>query len=146
LAHSIISKGFLKHSVGFCSSFLSLKQNLMQILYSLKSAMSVGEKNRRTTNTRRYRNACNTRTRPLSLPDVGTLIRKGYCSAHLAAEGRTTTGSRALFKFPELLGSTSYYSGDLVKEHHMVYICRAHRKNEKCKQNCDLQTWMKEAT
>jgi hypothetical protein len=46
--------------------------------------------------------------RPLSLPAVGTLIHKGYCSAHLAAEGRTTTGSRALLKFPELLGSTSY--------------------------------------
>jgi hypothetical protein len=42
------------------------------------------------------------------LPAVGTLIHKGYCSAHLAAEGRTTTGSRELFKFPELLGSTSY--------------------------------------
>jgi hypothetical protein len=87
---------------------LSLKRNLMQILCSLKSALSVGEKNRRTTKTRRYRNAHNSRTRPLSLPAVGTLIHKGYCSAHLAAEGRTTTGSRALFKCPELLGSTSY--------------------------------------
>jgi hypothetical protein len=44
------------------------------------------------------------------LPAVGTLIHKGYCSAHLAAEGRTTTGSRVLLKFPELLGSTSYLS------------------------------------
>jgi hypothetical protein len=43
------------------------------------------------------------------LPAVGTLIHKGYCSAHPAAEGRTTTGSCALFKFPELLGSTSYW-------------------------------------
>jgi hypothetical protein len=90
---------------------LSLKKNLMQILCSLKSALSVGEKNRRTTKTRRYRNARNSWTRPLSLPAVGTLIHKGYCSAHLAAEGRTTTGSRALFKFPEFLGSTSYIDG-----------------------------------
>jgi hypothetical protein len=88
---------------------LSLKQNLMQILCSLKSAILVGEKNRRTTKTRRYRNACNSRTRPLSLPAVGILIHKGYCSVYLAAEGRTTTGLRALFKFPELLGSTSYW-------------------------------------
>jgi hypothetical protein len=87
---------------------LSLKRNLMQILCSLKSALSIGEKNRRTTKTRHYRNARNSRTRALSLPAVGTLIHKGYCSAHLAAEGRTTTGLRALFKFPELLGSTSY--------------------------------------
>jgi hypothetical protein len=63
-------------------------------------------KNRRTTKTQRYRNARNSRTRPLSLPAVGTLIHKGYCSAHLAAEGRTTTGSHVLFKFSELLGST----------------------------------------
>jgi hypothetical protein len=87
---------------------LSLKQNLMQILCSLKSAISVGAKNCRTTKTRRYRNARNSRTRPLSLPAVGTLIHKGYCSAHLATEGRTTTGSRMLFRFPKLLGSTSY--------------------------------------
>jgi hypothetical protein len=89
---------------------LSLKRNLRQILCSLKSALSVGEKNRRTTKTRRYTYARNSRTRPLSLPAVGTLIQQGYCSAHLAAEGCTTTGSRALFKFPELLGSTSYFS------------------------------------
>jgi hypothetical protein len=38
LAHSIISKRFLKQF------FFSLKQNLMQILCSLKSAISVGEK------------------------------------------------------------------------------------------------------
>jgi hypothetical protein len=77
---------------------LSLKRNLMQILCSLKSAVSVGEKkNRRTTKTRHYRNARNSRTRPLSLPAVGTLIHKGYCSAHLAAEVRTTTGSRARY-------------------------------------------------
>jgi hypothetical protein len=38
------------------------------------------------------------------LPAVGILIHKGYCSAHLAAEGRTTTGSRALFKFPRTFG------------------------------------------
>jgi hypothetical protein len=87
---------------------LSLKKNLMQILCSLKSAISVGGKNCRTTKARRYRNARNSRTHPLSLPAVGTLIHKGYCSAHLAAEGRTTTGSRAIVKFPELLGSTSY--------------------------------------
>jgi hypothetical protein len=87
---------------------LSLKQNLMQILCSLKSAISVGEKNCQTTKTQRYRNARNSKKRPLSLPAVGTLIHRGYCSAHPAAEGHTATGSRALFKFPKLLSSTSY--------------------------------------
>jgi hypothetical protein len=66
------------------------------------------KKNRQTTKTRRYRNARNSRTHPLSFLAVGTLIHKGYCSAHLAAEGHTTTGSRVIVKFPELLGSTSY--------------------------------------
>jgi hypothetical protein len=79
---------------------LSLKRNLMQILCSLKSAISVAEKiagplKHDVTETHvtqeRVLSAC---------PAVGTLIHKGYCSAHLAAEGRTTTGSRAIFKFP----------------------------------------------
>jgi hypothetical protein len=107
LAHSIISKRFLKHSVGSAAVCLSLKQNLMQILCSLKSAISVGEKNCRTTKTRRYRNARNSRTRPLRLPAVGTLIHKGYCSAHVAAAGRRVI-NLFMVKFPELLNSTSY--------------------------------------
>jgi hypothetical protein len=86
---------------------LSLKQNLMQILCSLKSVISAGERNRWTTKTRRYTNARNSTTHPLCLLAVGILIHKGYCSAHLAAEGHTTTSSRVLFKFPKLLGSTS---------------------------------------
>jgi hypothetical protein len=56
---------------------LSLKQNLMQILCSLKSAILVGEKNRRTTKTRRYRNARNSRTRPLSLRLLAHWFTKG---------------------------------------------------------------------
>jgi hypothetical protein len=88
--------------------FLSLKQNLMQILCSLKSAFYAGLKNRRTTTTQRYKNARNSRTRLLAFTAVGTLIHKGYCSPHLAAAGHTTTGSRVEFKIPELLGSTSY--------------------------------------
>jgi hypothetical protein len=80
----------------------------MQILCSLKSAIFAGLKNRRTTTTKRYKNERNSRTRPLAFTAVGTLIHKGYCSPHLAAAGHTTTGSRVEFKFPELLGSTSY--------------------------------------
>jgi hypothetical protein len=87
------------------AGFLSLKQNLMQILCSLKCAIYAGIKNRRTTATQRYKNARNSRTRPLAFTAVGTLIH----SPHLAAAGHTTTGSRVEFKFPELLGSTSYY-------------------------------------
>jgi hypothetical protein len=94
--------------VGFCSSFLELEAKFDADSLLLKIRHFSWRKNRRTTKTRRYRNARNSRTRPLSLPAVGTLIHKGYCSAHLAVEGRTTTGSRALFKFPELFGSTSY--------------------------------------
>jgi hypothetical protein len=45
---------------------------------------------------------------PRAVTAVGTPIHKGYCSPHLAAAGHTTTGSRVEFKFPELLGSTSY--------------------------------------
>jgi hypothetical protein len=66
--------------------FLSLKQNLMQILCSLKSAIYAGIKNRRTTKTQRYKNARNSRTRPLAFTVFGTLI--------LSAAGHTTNGSR----------------------------------------------------
>jgi hypothetical protein len=108
LAHSIISKRFLKHSVSFCSSFfLAWSEIWCRFFAPYNPPFQLEKKNRRTTKTRRYRNARNSRTRPLSLKAVGTLIHKGYCSAHLAAEGRNTIGSRALFKFPELLGSTS---------------------------------------
>jgi hypothetical protein len=93
--------------VGFCSSFFELEAKFYADSLLLKIRHFSWRKNRRTTKTR-YRNARNSRTRPLSLPAVGILIHKGYCSAHLTAEGRTTTGSLALFKFPELLGSTSY--------------------------------------
>jgi hypothetical protein len=91
---------------GFLQQFFLSKQNLMQILCSLKSAIYAGLKNRRTTTTQLYKNARNSRMRPLAFTAVGTLIHKGYCSPHLAAAGHTTTGSRVEFKFPELLGST----------------------------------------
>jgi hypothetical protein len=72
--------------------FLSLKQNLMQILCSLKSAIYAGLKNCRTTTTQRYKSSRNSRTLPVAFTAVRTLINKGYCSPHLAAAGHTTTG------------------------------------------------------
>jgi hypothetical protein len=76
----------------------------MQILCSVISAV----KNRRITKTQPHKNALNLMTPPLSLKTVGTLIHKAYCSPHVGADGHTATGSGALFKFPEFLGSTSY--------------------------------------
>jgi hypothetical protein len=87
--------------------FFKLKAKFDADSLLLKSDIYAGLKNRRTTTTQRYKNARNSRTRPIAFTAVGTLIHKGYCSPHLAAAGHTTTGSRVEFKFPELLGSTS---------------------------------------
>jgi hypothetical protein len=104
LAHSIISKRFLKHSVGFCSSFVepeakfdadSLLLKIRPFSWRKKIA---GPLKHDVTETH-----VNSRTRPLSLPAVGTLIHKGYCSAHLVAEGRTTTVSRVI-QIPRTFG------------------------------------------
>jgi hypothetical protein len=58
--------------------FLRMKQNLMQILCSLKSVISV-VKNRRITKVQPHKNALNLITLPLSLTIVGTLIHKAQC-------------------------------------------------------------------
>jgi hypothetical protein len=55
LTHSIPTKCFHKHVVGFYKSFLSLKQTLIQIFCSLKSDIYAGLKNRQTT-TQHYKN------------------------------------------------------------------------------------------
>ena len=59
--------------------FVRLKQNLMQILCSSKSIISVAKKNRQITNMYPHKNTLNLITHPLSLTTVGTLIHKAYC-------------------------------------------------------------------
>ena len=59
--------------------FLRLKQNLMQIVCSLKSITSVVKKIRRIAKAYPHKNALNLLTRPLSFTTVGTQIHKAYC-------------------------------------------------------------------
>lgn len=63
--HSIVTKCFQKHGIAFCSSFffLNLKQNLMQVLCFLKTAIYTGFENRCNTKIQRYINTRNSRTR-----------------------------------------------------------------------------------
>jgi hypothetical protein len=81
---------------------LSLKQNLMQVLCSLTHAISrtlvkmVLRKRPKLCNTCTYKDA--------SCQTVGWKINK----RHLAAQVHITNGLRGIFKFSEILGSTTY--------------------------------------
>jgi hypothetical protein len=65
---------------GFLQQFLlRLKQNLMQILCSLKSVISVVKKFARSLKHNLTKTHWTLITRPLSLTAVGTQIHKAYC-------------------------------------------------------------------
>jgi len=90
---------------GSAAVLLGLKWNLMQIPCSLTSAISIFA----DTWKRCTENSPNSETRVLIKTPVGRLLVERSSKMHLAAQVHTANGLRGIFKFSEILGSTTYF-------------------------------------
>ena len=91
--------------MGFSCSFVELeaKFNANPLLLNSRHF-----DNSRHTRKRCKENSQNSETRALIKKPVGWLTVERYSKRHLAAQFRTANGLRGIFKFSEILGSTSY--------------------------------------
>jgi hypothetical protein len=105
---------------------LSLKQNSIQILCSLTSAISILA----DTWKRCKENSQHSGTCALVKTPVGWQTVERYSKRHLAVQVCSTNGLRGIFKFSEILGSTSYVSGTTPAEWNSVIVIPVYKKGD----------------